>query len=43
MPWNAVQRYDRMDLEFVETVCAENNPLDHGQLDPMPEAKRPDF
>jgi hypothetical protein len=43
MPWNAVQRYDRTDLEFVETVCAENNPLELGQLDPMPEAKTPDF
>jgi hypothetical protein len=43
MPWNAVQRYDRTDLEFVETVCAENNPLDLGDPDPLPEAKTPDF
>jgi hypothetical protein len=43
MPWNAVQRYDRADQEFVEAVCAENNPLQLGQLDPMPEAKAPDF
>ena len=42
-PWNAHQRYDRVDLEFVETVCAENNPMELGQLDPMPEAKTPDF
>ncbi len=43
MPWNAVQRYDRLDQEFVETTCAENNPLHLGQLDPIPEAKTPDF
>ena len=43
MPWNAAQRYDRNDLEFVESICAENNPLEHGQLDSMPEAKTPDF
>ena len=43
MPWNAVQRYDRTDLEFVENVCAENNPLELGDLDPLPEAKTPDF
>jgi len=42
-PWNAVQRYDRADQEFVEAVCAENNQLELGQLDPMPEAKTPDF
>jgi hypothetical protein len=43
MPWSAVQRYDRADQEFVESICAENNPLHLGQLDPMPEAKTPDF
>ena len=42
-PWNAVQRYDRADQEYVESVCAENNPMHLGQLDPMPEAKTPDF
>jgi hypothetical protein len=41
-PWNAVQRYDRADQEIVEYVCAENN-VDIGDLDPMPEAKTPDF
>jgi hypothetical protein len=41
--WNAVQRYDRADQEYVESVCAENNPLHLGQLDPLPEAKTPDF
>jgi hypothetical protein len=43
MPWNAAQRYDRLDQEFIETVCAENNPLHLGQLDPIPEANTPDF
>ena len=43
MPWNAVQRYDRQNLNFIETVCAENNPLHLGDLDPQPEAKTPDF
>jgi hypothetical protein len=43
MPWNAVQRYARTDQEFVESICAENNPMHLGQLDPMPEAKTPDF
>jgi hypothetical protein len=43
MAWNAVQRYDQADQEFVEAVCAENNPLHLGQLDPLPEAKTPDF
>jgi hypothetical protein len=40
--WNAVQRYDRADQEFGEYVCAENN-TNVGDLDPMPEAKTPDF
>jgi len=43
MPWDAVQRYDRADQEYVESVCAENNQLELGQLDPMPVAKTPDF
>jgi hypothetical protein len=42
-PWNAVQRYDRTELEFIESICAENNPMNLGKLDPMPEAKTPDF
>jgi hypothetical protein len=43
MPWDAVQRYDRADQEYVESVCAENNQLELGQLDPMPVATTPDF
>jgi len=42
MAWNAVQRYDRADQEYVEFVCAENN-MNLGDLDPMPVAKTPDF
>ena len=41
--WDTMQRYDRADQQYLESVCAENNPLDHGDLDPMPEAKTPDF
>ena len=43
MPWDAVQLYDRADQEYVESVCAENNQLELGHLDPMPVAKTPDF
>ncbi len=45
MPWNAVQRYRRVDdgpLE--EMVCADNNWDHHNQgLYPMPQADKPDF
>ena len=42
-PWNTVQRYDRVQQgALVEFPCAENN-LNFGNLDPMPEAKTPDF
>jgi hypothetical protein len=44
-PWNAIQRYRRVDrAPFSEVVCAENNGdhFHHG-LEPMPEADRPDF
>jgi len=43
MPWNAVQRYDRVQQgALTEFPCAENN-FDLGHLDPMPEAQKPDF
>jgi hypothetical protein len=44
-PWNAVQRYRRVEQgPMIETACAENNEdyFHHG-LDPMPQADRPDF
>ena len=44
-PWNAVQRYRRMDNgPIVETVCAENNDdhFDHN-IGPIPTAEVPDF
>ena len=44
-PWNAIQRYRRVDrAPLSEIVCAENNGdhFHHG-LEPMPEAVKPDF
>jgi hypothetical protein len=42
-PWNTVQRYDRVQQgALVEFPCAENN-FNLGELDPMPQAERPDF
>ena len=44
-PWNAIQRYRRVDrAPLSEVVCAENNGdhFHHG-LEPMPEAVKPDF
>ena len=44
-PWNALQRYRRMDRSpLSEIVCAENNDdhFHHG-LEPMPQADKPDF
>jgi hypothetical protein len=44
-PWNAIQRYRKVDRgPFAEMACAENNDdhFHHG-LEPMPEAERPDF
>jgi hypothetical protein len=44
-PWNAIQRYRRVERgPFAEVVCAENNDdhFHHG-LTPMPEADKPDF
>ena len=43
MPWNAVQRYDRVNQGWLsEFICPENN-LNFGDLDPMPVAAKPDF
>jgi hypothetical protein len=44
-PWNAIQRYRRMDRNpFIENVCAENNDDHFNQgMEPMPEADKPDF
>ena len=44
-PWNAIQRYRRMDRSALsEVVCAENNDdhFHHG-IEPMPHADKPDF
>jgi hypothetical protein len=44
-PWNAIQRYRRVDrAPLSEVVCPENNDdhFHHG-LEPMPEADKPDF
>lgn len=45
MPWNAVQRYDRVDQgPLSEFICPENNSHeDVGQIEPMPMASKPDF
>jgi hypothetical protein len=44
-PWSASQRYVRSDREpLVETICAENNTnYFRAEIDPTPEAARPDF
>jgi hypothetical protein len=43
MPWNTVQRYDRVEQgAMAEAPCAENN-FNLGDLDPMPMADKPDF
>ena len=43
MPWNTIQRYDRVQQgPLMEFVCAENR-TKVGNVDPMPEAKAPDF
>jgi hypothetical protein len=44
-PWNAVQRYRRVEqAPLTETVCAENNGDHFNQgMEAMPEAKTPDF
>jgi hypothetical protein len=44
-PWNAIQRYRRVDRgPLSEVVCAENNDDHfHHDLEPMPQADKPDF
>jgi hypothetical protein len=44
-PWDAIQRYRRVEQgPMVEMACAENNDDHFGQdLEPMPEAGKPDF
>jgi hypothetical protein len=44
-PWNAIQRYRRMDQSaMVEVVCAENNGDHfHQDIGPIPIAEKPDF
>ena len=44
-PWDAMQRYARAEREpLAEMICAENNinPF-HQDIEPMPEADKPDF
>ena len=44
-PWNAIQRYRRVEPgPLIEASCAENNinPF-HQDIEPIPEAKMPDF
>jgi hypothetical protein len=43
--WNAIQRYRRVDrAPMGENVCAENNDDHfHHDLEPMPQADKPDF
>jgi hypothetical protein len=43
MPWNAVQRYDRVNQgPLVEYICPEND-VNIGDIDPLPVAEKPDF
>ena len=43
MPWDAVQRWDRVNQGWLsEFICPENN-LNFGNIDPMPQAKKADF
>ena len=45
MPWDASQRYVRSDRAALQEInCAENNTnYFHHEIDPMPQADRPDF
>ena len=45
MPWNAIQRYRRVDnTPMIEIACPENNDDHfHHSLEPMPQADKPDF
>ncbi len=43
-PWNAIQRYRRADGPIGESFCAEGNfNYFNYKVEPIPEAKRPDF
>jgi hypothetical protein len=44
-PWNAIQRYRRVEQgPMIEMACAENNDDHfHHEHDPMPQADKPDF
>jgi hypothetical protein len=43
-PWAAKQRFRRIDREWEEDVCAENNTdFLHYEVVPLPRADRPDF
>ncbi len=46
MPWQAVQRWRRVQLPYEENICAENN-INYGNLDaklvPIPQSASPDF
>jgi len=41
--WDTIQRFDRVEMgPMLEVPCAENNP-NIGDLEPMPQADKPDF
>ena len=43
-PWNAKQRFRRIDREWEEDICAENNTdFLHYEVVPPPHADWPDF
>ena len=44
-PWDAIQRYRRIEQAPIQEIaCAENNgDVFHQELDPMPQADKPDF
>ena len=43
-PLKMTQRWFKVDLPFIESICAENNEdFFHQNLYPLPEAKKPDF
>ena len=43
-PWNAKQRFRRIDRVWEEDICAENNfDFLHYEVVPLPHADRPDF
>jgi hypothetical protein len=43
-PWNAKQRFRRIDREWDEDICADNNAdFLHYEVVPLPHADRPDF